>query len=279
MITHRVSSAGYGAQEHSPEEIRGAILAAEGLMRQMPQVEITPTHVFAQGLYSRSILIPKGVRLTGKVHRQDDLQIMVYGDITVLTENGMKRLAGHHVFRGKAGIKQIGHAHEDTLWITVHAAQETDLDRLEGILFEDEGSPLDFHTGREVPERVDYFRMLAEVGITHETAWAQSQIEADRHDLVIDGVVVGPSRIHGVGVIATRDFAPGELVGPARVDGMRSQLGRYTNHSPSPNGRMNMDNGTISLIALAQIREGEEITTDYRETLALSGIKGAICRA
>lgn len=276
MITHRISQAGYGIQDHTPEEIRGAILAAEGLMRQMPQVEIEPTHAFAQGLYSRSILIPKGTTLTGKVHKQDDLQIMVYGDISVLTEHGFKRLVGHQVFRGKAGLKQIGYAHEDTLWITVHAAESTDMDELERLLFEDEGSPLDFKTGKTSAARQDYFRMLAEVGVTHEVAWAQSQIEADRRDLVIPGVIIGPSRIHGVGVIAIQAFEPGQVVGPARVDGMRTQLGRYTNHSHAPNGRMGLDNGNISLIALAQISEGEEITTDYRETLALSAIKGAL---
>ena len=276
MNTHRVSQAGYGVKDHSPEEVRSAILTAEALMRQLPQVEIEPTHVFAQDLYSRSILIPKGTTLTGKVHKHDDLQIMVYGDISILTEHGFKRLVGHQVFRGKAGVKQIGVAHEDTLWITVHAAESTDLDELEQLLFEDEASPLDFKTGKASAERQDYFRMLAEVGISHETAWAQSQIEADRRDLVIPGVVIAPSRIHGVGVIATQSFEPGQVVGPARVGGMRTQLGRYTNHSNRPNGRMGMDNGDISLIALAQISEGEEITTDYRETLALSAIKGAL---
>ena len=279
MITHRVSSAGYGVQEHTPEEIQEAILAAEGLMRQLPQVEIEPTHVFAQGLYSRSILIPKGVRLTGKVHKQDDLQIMVYGDITILTEHGMQRLEGHHVFRGKAGVKQIGHAHEDTLWITVHAAVETDLDRLEELLFEDEASPLDFKTGRSSEERTDYFRMLAEVGITHETAWAQSQIMADRRDIDLPSITLGHSPIHGTGVFAAQSLWPGDPIGLARLDGMRTQLGRYVNHSNRPNARMVREGDDIALKALALIREGEEITTDYRETLALSGIKGAICRA
>jgi hypothetical protein len=279
MITHRVSQAGYGVQEHSPEEVRAAILAAEGVMRQLPQVEIEPTHVFAQGLYSRSILIPKGVRITGKVHRQDDLQIMVYGDITILTPDGFKRLVGHHVFRGKAGVKQIGHAHEDTLWITVHAAVETDLDRLEEVLYEDEGNVLDFKTGRAADERVDYYRMLAEVGISHETAWAQSQITADRRDVDLPGVTLGPSRIHGTGVFAAQSFWPGDPIGLARIDGMRTQLGRYTNHSHTPNAQMHLAAGQIELKALALIREGEEIITDYRETLALSEIKGALCQA
>ena len=276
MITHQVSQAGFGVQEHSPEEIRGAILGLEGVMRQMPQVTIEPTHAFAHGLYSRSILIPKGTLLTGKVHKQDDLQIMVYGDCAVKTELGEKRLQGFHMFPSKAGYKQIGLAHEDTLWVTVHATTETDLDRLEELLFEDEPRILDFKTGAPQPEVIDYYCMLAEAGITHETAWAQSQIESDRIDVDLPGGYVGPSKIHGVGVFAARDYSPGSSVGAARVAGLRTQSGRYTNHSHAPNAQMVRKGNDIELMALALIPAGEEITTDYRTTLALSSIKGAL---
>ena len=178
-----------------------------------------------------------------------------------------------HVFRGNAGVKQIGHAHEDTLWITVHAAVETNLDRLEEILFEDEGNVLDFKTGRASEERTDYYRMLAEVGISHETAWAQSQITADRRDVDLPGVALGPSVIHGTGAFAAQGFWPGDPIGLARIEGMRTQLGRYTNHSHAPNARMVCEGDDIALKALEPIREGDEITTDYRETLALREAK------
>lgn len=277
MITHLVSQAGYGVQDHSPEQVRGAILGAEAVMRTMPQVEIEPIHTFAKGLYSRTILVPKGMRITGKVHKQDDLQIMVSGDMSILTDEGVyKRLQGYHLFKSKAGTKQIGVAHEDTLWVTVHATESTDLDELEQLLFEDEPKVLDFKTGKPMEACVDYHRMLAEVGIPHETAWAQSIHEGDRRDVDLPGVTLGPSPIHGTGVFATQDFWPEDPIGMARIDGLRTQLGRYTNHSHEPNALMVLEDGQIYLKALAQIREGEEITTDYRASLALSGIKGVL---
>ena len=276
MITHRISESGYGAHEPHPGTVQEGIEALKGIMRQMPQVAIEPTHVFAQGIYARGILIPKGTILTGKVHKQDDLQIMVYGDILVKTEAGEKRLQGFSMFSSRAGYQQIGCALEDTLWVTVHATEETDLDRLEELLFEDEPRVLDFKTGEPLEDCIDYHRMLAEVGISHETAWAQSINEEDRQDVDLPGVTLGPSQIHGTGVFAARDFAPGVLVGPARVDGLRSQLGRYTNHSLNPNARMMRDKDDILLVALAPIRDGDEITTDYRDSLALSGIKGVL---
>ena len=92
----------------------------------------------------------------------------------------------------------------------------------------------------------------------------------------LPGITLGPSPIHGTGVFAAQEFLPGEPIGLARIDGLRTQLGRYTNHSPEPNAQMVKDGEQIALKALAHIREGEEITTDYRVSLALSGIKGAL---
>lgn len=276
MITHLVSESGYRAAERRHGAVQGAIVAVKEIMRGMPQVTIEPTHTFAEGLYARGILIPKGTIITGKVHKQDDLQVMVYGDILVKTESGEKRLEGFNMFASKAGYQQIGRALEDTLWVTVHATNSTDLDELEQILFEDEPRVLDFKTGKPMDDCIDYHRMLAGVGISHATAWLQSINEADRRDISIPGVVVEPSPIHGLGVFAAQAYAAEDPIGMARIDGLRTQLGRYTNHSMNPNSRMVREGEDIALVALAEISKGMEITVDYRQSLALSGIKGAL---
>ena len=273
MITHHVSQTGFGVQDHSSDEIREAINSMELVMRLLPQVTIEPTHVFSKGLYARGILIPKGTILTGKVHRQDDLQVMVSGDILIKTEMGEKRLQGFNMFPSKAGYKQIGRALEDTRWITMHATDETDLDRLEKLLFEDEPKILDFKTGRPLDDCQDYYRMLAEVGIPHETAWAQSINEFDRQDISIPGVILKPSPIHGTGVFAAQRFLAGDVIGMARIDGLRTQLGRYTNHCQIPNAQMVAKMGSIILKAITHISVDDEITTNYRTTLALQGVK------
>lgn len=144
-MIHQVSTTGYG------QETRDKVLAMEACMRQMPQVEIEPRHTFAQGLYAREILIPAGTLLTGKVHRQDDLQILVYGTIDMVTEEGTRRVSGPLSWRGKAGGKQCGLAHTDCLWITVHQTDETDMDLLEALLYEDEPAVIDYRTGKVLP--------------------------------------------------------------------------------------------------------------------------------
>ena len=152
MITHQVETSGFGAVDHSPEEIRELVYAIENQIKQFPQIEISVTHKFSDGLYYREILIPKGCRLAGRLHKQSDMNVVYYGDIDILTEFGFKRVTGQCSFPGKAGIKQVGIAYEDTLWATIHHTHLTDLKEIEAALFEDEDSEFDFITGQVTQE-------------------------------------------------------------------------------------------------------------------------------
>ena len=111
--------------------VRDNILALERMMLADPQVEIEPTHYFADGIYAREIVIPAGTLLTGKIHRTRHLNIVSKGKIAVVTEDGQKIIEAPCTFVAEAGTKRVGLALEDTVWTTIHASQETDLDKLE----------------------------------------------------------------------------------------------------------------------------------------------------
>ncbi len=113
------------------------IFLLENEMKKLEQIEITPVHYFANGLYAREIFIPKGVLLTGKIHKTEHLNILSKGDITVWTEDGMKRLQAPFTMVSRPGTKRVGLAHEDTVWTTIHATNETDLEKLELELIEE----------------------------------------------------------------------------------------------------------------------------------------------
>ena len=100
-------------------------------MLEQPQVEIEPTHYFADGIYAREIVIPAGTLLTGKIHRTRHLNIVSKGKIAVVTEDGQKIIEAPCTFVAEAGTKRVGFALEDTVWTTIHASQETDLEKLE----------------------------------------------------------------------------------------------------------------------------------------------------
>lgn len=106
----------------------------ESELRKLPQLKISTFHHFAEGLYAREIVIPAGCTLTGKIHKTEHMNFLMKGDITVWTEDGMRRLQAPEVLVSKPGTKRVGYAHEETIWVTVHATKETDLARLEGEL-------------------------------------------------------------------------------------------------------------------------------------------------
>lgn len=125
---------------------RAQIDRLEEELLKHPQVEIPPRHYFAAGLYAREITIPAGTMLTGKIHRTEHLNIISKGDITVWTEDGMKRLQAPFCLVSRPGTKRVGYAHTDTVWTTIHATTETDLEALEHELIE----PAALLTGEEL---------------------------------------------------------------------------------------------------------------------------------
>lgn len=107
-------------------------------MLRMEQLPIETHHHFAPGQYAREIVIPAGTLLTGKKHKTEHLNVVSKGEITVWTEDGMRRIKAPFTFVSKPGTKRVGLAHEETVWITIHATSETDLVKLEAELIEPE---------------------------------------------------------------------------------------------------------------------------------------------
>ena len=117
--------------------LRQKLLSVEEVMRKGPQIVIEPVHYIAQGLYAREISIPKGTLLTGKIHLFEHLNIVSKGDISVLTESGVRRIKAPATLVSKPGIKRIAYAHEDTVWTTIHACDVTDPEEAEKLLVVD----------------------------------------------------------------------------------------------------------------------------------------------
>lgn len=122
---------GLPVPEESRLAARGKILALQDEVGKLPQVEIVTTHRFSKGLYAREVLIPKGTIVVGKIHKYESLNILSQGDITILTEFGAKRIRAPYAVVSPPLTKRVGYAHEDTVWTTVHATDETDLEKLE----------------------------------------------------------------------------------------------------------------------------------------------------
>ena len=113
----------------------------EAALRSMPSIELETSHTFAPGLYVRTITIPAGATLTGKVHATDHVFILSKGDMTLVTEHGRRRVQAPFQTIGKAGIKRAGYAHAESVCTNIHITDETDLVRLEAALIVPDALP------------------------------------------------------------------------------------------------------------------------------------------
>lgn len=127
----------------SKDCVREKICQLEDVLLTYPQVEIPVVHRFSGGIYAREITIPKDTFLTGAIYKDDHFDVMVYGDVTVTSDDGKKRLTGFNIFEGKSGKKRAGYTHEETRWITFCSSHEMDEDHYLNYLTVDSFSKLE----------------------------------------------------------------------------------------------------------------------------------------
>jgi len=102
----------------------------ESFLVDFPQVDLGVTHVVHGGMCARTGMIPAGTLLTGALTNCDNICV-IYGDITVTTDDGIRRLVGFNVLPANAGAKRAGIAHADTWWSTILKTDKTDVCEIE----------------------------------------------------------------------------------------------------------------------------------------------------
>tara|TARA_R110000751_G_scaffold175885_1_gene282006 strand:- start:420 stop:1385 length:966 start_codon:yes stop_codon:yes gene_type:complete len=289
--------------------VRQKIEALEAEWLKLPQVEIPVVHRFAGGIYAREIIIPEDTLLTGRIYKDDHFDVMVYGDITVTSDEGRKRLTGFNIFTGGQGKKRGGYAHSETKWITFclspEMAEESYLESLTCDSFKSfEKSILSRNVVYEIdikksfsmqrsyvekdyaafrlgylaavglPEKTDVDRddfalALDEYGFSEKEARDQSESTEDYREITCENVAVMVSPIEGMGLFAAKSILSGKVIMTARCGAYRTQAGRFTNHSALPNAAMGRSGNNINLVALYDIKVGDEITINYRLALDL----------
>ena len=105
-------------------------------------VEIRPVHHFAPGVYCREITIPAGVVVVGKLHRTHHIIMLLAGDVTIYTDEGMQRIVAPRVWHTSPGTKRAIYAHVESKLLTVHPTTETDLALIEAAIIEPEPVPV-----------------------------------------------------------------------------------------------------------------------------------------
>lgn len=245
----------------------------ESKLLPYPQVDMPLTHRFDdRGIYLREIFMPAGTLVIGHEHKTRHFNIVLKGRALVMIDGRIEEIIAPCTFISEPGVRKVLLIKEDMSWQTVHPTLETDIDKLEHELIIKSDSFTSFkestRLGLEM-DKCDYFQAIYEMGFTHEQVRSITENESDQIPMP-DGfqgrVELRASPIDGLGIFASRDFLKSAFIVPAGLLGKRTPVGRYTNHSVSPNSHMvpTLD-GSLGLIASRLIICGEEITVDYRQ--------------
>ena len=258
----------------------------EAEMLAHPQAECGVRHMFAPGQYIREVTIPADTYVISHKHKHPHLNVFLKGSGTMIMCSGIhKELQAPMVFVGQPGRK-VGYTREEVVWLNVFQTDETDIDKLEAMLFDKSEhfvAAQQLQIEAKAPDQVsldqlDYVKALEDLGATQQQAVAISEESSDLIPFPSGTykVKVGHSKRQGRGLIATANIAAAETICPTRIGDKRTPAGRYTNHSANPNARMVIVKDAIYLVALRPIKgcaggfDGDEITVDYRATVALN---------
>ncbi len=123
----------------SPLQLRYAICQLEASMYEelarggLELREFPLIHSFQDGIYTRSIFLPAGSILVGKLHKHSHPNSILQGCVTVVTEQGgVETLHAPCKMISPAATKRAIYVHTDTIWVVEHEVGPLrDLDDIE----------------------------------------------------------------------------------------------------------------------------------------------------
>lgn len=126
---------------HSPARIRAGMMKLEGAIKGHPLAQgpnnFPLKHTFLEGLYIRESFMPAGYLFTTRIHKVEHVQFILSGDVSILTEDGFKRVKAPFHGITKPGTKRVVLTHADTVCITVHPTRCTNVADVEKEIFAD----------------------------------------------------------------------------------------------------------------------------------------------
>lgn len=247
--------------------VNDRIRKLENYLATLDQVVIGLEHEFIDGLYKRTMRVPAGTVLTGAVHKVKHMDVMIEGSMEVVTPNGTKRIDAPFTMTTEEGIKKCGKALTDVTWCTFHAAPYDTVEEMEAHIHSENDADLFIES-----EQDDYARLMNELNITDQLVKSQSAITVDMIEMPegYSHIYKDKSQINGHGLFTRKDIAIGDMICPARIDGMRTVAGRYANHSDTPNVKPLLGGKDIYYKALERITPGSELTINYRDMMKIN---------
>ena len=117
-------------------------------------------HTFAGGCYIREIYNPANELIVTKIHKKEHPFFLMKGEMSILTEEGIQNIKAPYLGVTKPGTKRAIYTHEECIFITVHATDNTTIEDVE-----DEVVCTKYE---DLPPGCDVLKMLKEINLKQE---------------------------------------------------------------------------------------------------------------
>jgi len=113
-------------------ELEDAVVNMEGGMTGEVLHKTNPVkHTFAGGCYIREIYNPANELIITKIHKKEHPFFLMKGEMSILTEEGVQNIKAPYQGVTKPGTKRAIYTHEECIFITVHATNNTTIEDVE----------------------------------------------------------------------------------------------------------------------------------------------------
>ena len=142
-------------------ELEKDIQAVEGGMTGELLHQVNPVkHSFAGGCYIREIYNPANELIITKIHKKEHPFFLMQGEMSILTEEGIQHIKAPYQGITKVGTKRAIYTHEECIFITVHATDNTTIEDIE--------EEVVCTKYEDLPEGCDVLDVLKKINLTQE---------------------------------------------------------------------------------------------------------------
>ena len=124
-------------QGNTPLIIKAAEFFSQNYDQAVLSTLVHLGHYQIPGVYVRSLFIPAGMALTGRIHNHESIGILAQGRLRLT--NGTTSLIAEapYITVDKPGVMRMGYAETDCTFITIHRTDNTDIAEIEEELASD----------------------------------------------------------------------------------------------------------------------------------------------
>lgn len=111
-------------------ELQDFIFRVEEELLKYPQTEVPINDYFGHDTYGREMIAPAGVYLTGAVHKFPVLNVLLEGEVTVISIDGVQTLKAPYVYVSSPNAKRLFLTHTSIRWMNVFGTSDRDTENV-----------------------------------------------------------------------------------------------------------------------------------------------------